>query len=65
VAGAFGKLQEEANGGHVRKIEGRQIVESGTVVARQEFGRKRGDLCRREKGIAVAWLNTEFFRCAW
>jgi hypothetical protein len=23
VAGAFGKLQEEANGGHVRKIEGR------------------------------------------
>jgi hypothetical protein len=47
VARAFGKLQEEANGGRVRKIEGRQIVECGRVLAREEFARNRGDLCRR------------------
>ncbi len=47
VAGAFGKLQEEANGGRVRKIEGKQIEEEGIMVARQEFVRKRGDLCRK------------------
>ncbi len=47
MAGAFGKLQEEANRGHVRKIKGKQIEEEGIVVARQEFARKRGDLCRR------------------
>ncbi len=47
MARAFGKLQEEANGGRVRKIEGRQIVECGRVLAREEFARNRGDLCRR------------------
>ncbi len=61
VAGAFGKLQEEANGGRVHGWGAEEGEEGRAQESTHIVERRRGDLCRGEQGIAVAWRNTEFF----